>query len=160
MSIGKTIGLGLAAIGVSLGGIDGAYAANLFKGIVTITARTNTPACVQEFDVNESFIAEYRANVGAEAGNERLAIISTNGSLLLTNTDAAPSLRGVGTVSITGNAYALPVAVPSTGSNFTISAVVAATTVVTITGAANNVGIAGCTVAIRGALTLLPPGGY
>ena len=70
------------------------------------------------------------------------------------------TLRGAGTVSVSGNAFAQPVTIPSITTNFVISAVAAATTTVTMTGTANNLGIPGCSVTIRAALTYLPPGGY
>lgn len=160
MSIGRIPVLASLALATALASAGHAQAGKVFKGVAVITARTATGPCAAEYDVSESFIVEYLANVGAEAGTERLAVISTNGALLLSNNDATPTLRGAGTVSVSGNAYAQPVVIPSITTNFTISPVVAATTSVTLTGTANNLGIPGCTVTIRGALTWLPPGGY
>lgn len=160
MSIGRTSVLASIALATAIGAAGQAHAGKLFKGIAVITARTATGPCVAEYDVSESFIVEYKANVGAETAPERLAIISSNGALLMTNNDATPTLRGAGTVSVSGNAFAQPVTIPSITTNFVISAVAAATTSVTMTGTANNLGIPGCSVTIRAALTYLPPGGY
>ena len=160
MSISSKTALAAMAFVTVLGAAGQANAGKLFKGVAVITARTATPACALEYDISESFIVEYLANVGAEAGTERLAVISTNGSLLLTNADATPTLRGAGKVSVSGNVYAQPVTIPSINTSFAISAVVAATTSVTLAGTASNLGIPGCNVTIRGSLTLLPAGGY
>jgi len=136
-----------------------AGATKLFKGIAVITARSNTPACVQEYDIFESYVTEYRANVGSETTPERLVAVD-NGALMLTSNDATPTLRGAGTASISGNAYAQPISFPSVNVNLTISPVTATTTSVTIAGTVNDLGIAGCNVTFRASLTLLPPGGY
>jgi hypothetical protein len=137
-----------------------ASATMLFKGIAVITARTNIASCVQENDALVSFLVEYRANVAPEASPERLSAIGPNGALLLTNNDATPTLRGAGTASISGNAYAVPIVIASVPTNLTITAVTSATTAITIAGTVNNLGIPGCNVSFRGALTLLPPGGF
>lgn len=160
MPVGRLSVLATLALATALGSAGQAQAGKLFKGVAVITARTATAPCVAEYDISESFIVEYLANVGAEAATERLAVISTNGALLLSNADATPTLRGAGRASVSGNVYAQPVTIPSITTNFTISPVVAATTSVTLTGVANNLGIPGCNVTIRAALTLLPPGGY
>ncbi|SMH37721.1 hypothetical protein [Mesorhizobium australicum] len=160
MSIGRKSLLASVVLATALTGAGEAYAAKLFKGIVVITARTNTGLCMAEYDISESFVVEYLANVGAETTPERLSIMSTNGSLLLSNADATPTLRGAGRVSVAGNIFARPVAIPSINTQFSISAVVANTVTVTMSGTANSLGIPGCNVTIRGALTYLPPGGY
>lgn len=160
MFTGRTSLLASIVVAAAIGAAGQAHAGKLFKGIAVITARTSTGPCVAEYDVSESFIVEYKANVGAETAAERLAIIGPNGALLLTNNDGTPTLRGAGTVSVSGDAYAQPVTIPSITTNFVISAVAAATTSVIMTGTANNLGIPGCNVTIRAALTYLPPGGY
>lgn len=73
---------------------------------------------------------------------------------------ATPTLRGAGQVSITGNVFAQPVSIPVTTVAFTITPVAPATLNVTLTGVVNNIGIPGCSVTMRAALTHLPPGGY
>lgn len=160
MTFGRGSILASIVLATAVGGVGQAYAGKVFKGVAVITARSATGPCVAEYDISESFIVEYLANVGAEAGTERLALISTNGSLLLSNSDATPTLRGAGTASVSGNVFAQPVSIPSITTNFTISPVVAATTSVTLSGTANNLGIPGCNVTIRAALTWLPAGGY
>lgn len=160
MSTGRKSVIVSIVLATAIGSASQAYAARLFKGIAVITARTNIAPCVAEFDVAESFIIEYRANTGAETTPERISIMSTNGSLLLTSIDGTPSLRGAGQVSITGNVLTQPINIPATSAAFTISAVAATSLYVTMTGVANNVGIPGCTVNMRAALTWLPPGGY
>ncbi len=160
MSIGRGSVLATIALATALGGVGQAHAGKVFKGVAVVTARTATAPCVAEYDVSESFIVEFLANVGTEAGTERLALISTNGSLLLSNNDATPTLRGVGSASVSGNVFAQPVTIPSIATNFTITPVVAATTSITLSGTASNLGIPGCNVTIRAALTWLPAGGY
>lgn len=160
MSIARKSALASMVMAAALGTAGEAYAAKLFKGIAVITARSNTPACVAEYDISESFVVEYLANLPGETTPERLSIMSTNGSLLLTNTDANPSLRGAGTVSVSGNIFARPVTIPSITTNYSITAVAASTLTVNLTGVANNLGFPGCSVTVRGALTLLPPGGF
>jgi hypothetical protein len=144
----------------ALGVAGHANAAKLFKGIAVITGRSDTPECVLEFDIHESFVVEYVANLAGESTPERLSIIGSNGALLLTNADATPTLRGAGRVSISGNIFATPVVVPTTISSFSIPAVVNTTVYLNLTGTAHNVAFPGCSVTFRAALTALPPGGY
>lgn len=160
MSFARKFALAFMALATVLGAAGQAHSAKLFKGIAVIAARSNTPACALEFDVYESFIVEYVANLGGETTPERLSIVSTNGSLLLTNADTTPTLRGGGRVSISGNVFATPVSVPTTTSSFTISAVAPTTLFVNMTGTAHNVAFPGCSVTFRAAFTALPPGGY
>jgi len=160
MSFACKFVLASIAFATALGVAGQAHAVRLFKGVAVITARSNTPACVLQYDISESFVILYDANLGAEPYPERLSIVSSNGSLLLTSTDATKTLRGGGTVSIVGNILAKPIAVPTTNAVFGISAVAQTTSVVTMSGTVHNAGIPGCSVTMRGALTLLPPGGY
>jgi hypothetical protein len=144
----------------ALGVAGQAHATRIFKGVAVITARTNTPACVLQYDVSESFTILYDANLGTEPRPERISIVGPHGSILITSSDATMTLRGAGQVNISGNYVTAPVSVPSTTVNLAISAVTQATSVVTISGTANNAGVPGCTVTIRAALTYLPPAGY
>lgn len=160
MSFGRKIALASIALVTALGATGQAHATRLFKGVVVVTARTNTPACALQYDVSQSFVALYDANIGPETRPERLSIVTNNGSLLLTNADATPTLRDAGRVVITGNFLTIPINVTNSMTNFAISAVTSTTTVVSIQGAISNAGLPGCSVSIRGALTFLPPGGF
>lgn len=148
------------AFATALGVAGQAHAVRLFKGVAVITARSNTPACVLQYDVSQSFVVIYDANLGTEPFPERFAIMSNNGSLLLTSTDATRTLRGEGTVSIAGHVLAKPVQVPTTNAIFGISAVTQTTSTVTMSATIHNAGLPGCSVTIRGALTFIPPGGF
>ena len=139
-----------------------ASATVLFKGIAVITARTNNAACVQEYDIGESFIAEYRANIGAESGAESAMAVGPNGALLITSSDGDPSLRGSGTANVRGPAYASFVSFTNVASNIAITpASINNTTLnVTMSGTVNNLGLAACNVTFRASLTKMLPGGY
>jgi hypothetical protein len=160
MSFARKFALASVVFATAFGVAGQAHAVRLFKGVAIITARTNTPACVLQYDVLESFVVIYDANLGAEPTPERFSIMSNNGSLLLTSTDATKTLRGGGTISIAGNILARPVAVPTTNAVFGISAVVQNTSTVTMSATIHNAGLPGCSVTIRGALTLMPPGAF
>lgn len=160
MSLRRKAVLASAVLATALGVAGQAHATRIFKGVAVITARTNTPACVLQYDVSQSFTILYDANLGTEPRPERISIVGPHGSLLLTSSDATMTLRGPGRVSITGNYVTLPINVPSTTVNLAISAVSQATSVVTISGTANNAGVPGCSVTLRAALTYLPPAGY
>lgn len=160
MSFARKSILASIVFATALGVAGQAHAVRLFKGVAVITARSNTPACVLQYDVSESFVIIYDANLGAEPYPERFSVMSNNGSLLLTSTDSTKTLRGGGTISIVGNVLARPVVVPTTNAVFGISAVTQTTSTVTMSATVHNAGIPGCSVTIRGALTLLPPGGF
>jgi hypothetical protein len=160
MSFVRKFALASIALATVLGAAGHAQATRLFKGVIVVTARTDTVACRLQYDVSQSFVAIYDANIGTEARPERLAVVTNNGSLLLTNSDTTPTLRGTGRVLITGNYLTLPINITNSMTNFAISAVTPTTTVVSIQGAVSNAGIPGCSVSIRGALTFLPPGGF
>lgn len=160
MSIGRNAVIASLALTAAFGAVAEANAKMLFKGIAVITARSATPACALEYDISESFVVEYMGNVGAETGPEKLSFMSTNGALMLTSNDGTPTLRGAGQSAVTGHAYTQTVYILKVNTNFNISAVGASTQFVTMTGSAANFGIPGCTISIRAALTLLPPGGY
>jgi hypothetical protein len=156
-------GASILLAGFCLGGLVSQAAATvLFKGIAVITARTNNAACVLEYDIGETFIAEYRANLASDTGPERAMAVGPNGALLMSSTDANRSLRGAGTVNITGAAYAAPVSFANQASNFTISpTTITSTTIsVTMSGTVANLGIPSCTVTFRASLTKMLPNGY
>lgn len=152
--------LATVVLATAIGAAGEASAARLFKGVAVVLERTNTAACAAEYDISESFIVEYLANTGAETTPERLSIVGANGSLLLTNADSTPKLNGAGSVSITGNILAKPVSIPSVTTHFTVSGIVATSLVATMSAVVMQLGIPGCSVKIRAALTYLPPGGY
>lgn len=160
MSFARKSILASIVFATALGVAGQAHAVRLFKGVAVITARSNTPACVLQYDVSDSFVIIYDANLGAEPFPERLSIMSDNGSLLLTSTDATKTLRGGGTISIAGNVMARPVVVPTTNAVFGFSPVVQTTQVVTMSGTIHNAGLPGCSVTLRGALTQLPLSGF
>ncbi|MFH1795513.1 MAG: hypothetical protein ABIK36_04415 [Pseudomonadota bacterium] len=160
MSIHSKAAIASVALAAAIVTVGEAHAAKIFKGVAVITARTNIPACVAEYDVGESFVVEYKGNVGAETTPERFSIIGPNGSLLLTNNDATPTLRGAGKASVSGNILAEPVTIASINTQFSISAVSSATLFVTMTGTAYHLAVPNCHVSIRAALTYLPPNGY
>jgi hypothetical protein len=160
MSLGRKLALSSVVFATALGAVGQAHATRIFKGTAVITSRTNTPACILQYDVSESFTILYDANLGAEPRPERIAIVGPHGSILLTSADATMTIRGPGRVAITGNYVTAPISIPSTTVNLAISAVTQTTSVVTISGTATNAGIPGCTITIRAALVYLPPAGY
>lgn len=160
MSFARKSVLASMVFATALGVAGQAHATRIFKGVAVITARTNTPACVLQYDVSQSFTILYDANLGAETRPERISLVGPHGSILLTSSDATMTLRGAGRVSITGNYVTAPINVPSTTVNLQISAITLATAIVTIGGTATNAGIPGCSITIRAALTYLPPAGY
>lgn len=160
MSRMHVLATGLVAL---LGIGSAADAAVLFKGIAVVTARTaSSAACVAEFDIGESFVVEYRANIGTESAPENAMAIGPNGAILITSSDANPSLRGAGQVLVRGVAYAQFVQIPNANSNLAIvPATITSTTLnITVNATVANLGIPGCTVSFRSSMTKMLPGGF
>ena len=131
-----------------------AEASTLWRGIAVVTARTATAACIAEYDVGESFIVEYRPNLGANV-SETLVAMGEHGAFLISslNTDADKTLRSGG-VSIAGAAYAVgyQAVVPSQSLAIAPASITAATPTISISGTVKNLGITGCNVTARASL--------
>lgn len=158
MSFGRKFLLASAVCAAAVGVGSDAFAAKLFKGVAVVLERA--PACGKQFRLSESFIFMYLANLPGETTPERMSVMLPNGSLLLTNSDSTPGLNGSGTVAIQGNNFAAPVSISGVTSDFTTSPINASTTLGTLSAVVTQLGIAGCRVKLRGAMTYLPPGGF
>jgi hypothetical protein len=105
-----------------------------------------TAQCAKLVAVGAVFVVEYRP-LGVGTTNESIAAIFPDGALLFTNTDPNHSMSGLGTAGETGVLFAKPVSLTGV-TTLLISAVPSqAPPIKTIIGTANNVSIAGCTVA-------------
>ena len=148
--------LSVLAIAGLLAGLDAAAAeaATLWRGIAVITARTQTAACIAEYDVGESNIVEYRPNLGASV-SETLMAMGEHGAFLISSlgTDADKTLRNGG-VSIAGAAYAegFQTVVASQPLTIAPASITAATVVISISGTLKNLGITGCNVTFKASL--------
>lgn len=132
---------------------DTATAADLWRGIVVVTARSGTIDCLNEYMIGESFEILYRPNFGA-AIDETIQVLGSNGSFLLTSTDAADRTLRTGSLSLSGATFAKGFSFnnPNNPLAITPTTIVPATINVGMTGILRNAGLAGCNVTFRAAL--------
>ncbi|MCB1378198.1 MAG: hypothetical protein KDK89_07520 [Alphaproteobacteria bacterium] len=150
----RTTSILTAATVVICAGAGMAQAASLWRGVAVVTNRTATSACMAEYDIGESYIVEYRPNLGSSV-SETMVVLGEHGAYLISSlpADADKTLRSGG-VSISGAAYAraFQTNVASQPLNITPATITSSTINIGIGGTLKNAGIAGCNVTFKASL--------